>query len=63
MITSVAILLSIIGQLIMTIMFAKEALTTQEGTYCRVKCTIAGLIYLSFAGMLAWFFFINPVEM
>lgn len=58
---SIAIVLSILGQLLLTIAYTKEALTTQQGIYCRVKCTVAGLIYLFFAIMLTWFCFINPV--
>ena len=51
------ITLSILGQLYMTVTFLKEAITTTEGTYCRVKCFTAGFIYLIFALMLTWFVF------
>ncbi|MGF7216890.1 hypothetical protein GGR92_003057 [Spirosoma lacussanchae] len=57
----VFVILSILGQLIMTVSFAREALTTDQGTFCRVKCAIAGFLYLFVAILLAWFLIETPV--
>ncbi|RYC68602.1 hypothetical protein [Spirosoma sordidisoli] len=54
------VVLSILGQLLMTISFAREALTTDQGTFCRVKCAIAGFLYLFVAILLAWLLFETP---
>lgn len=53
----IAIMLSIAGQFIMTVVFAKEMLTTSLGTYCRVKCALAAVLYLFFAILLSWMLF------
>jgi|GEM_PF-3769555 hypothetical protein len=52
--TFVVVLLSIVGQLVMTALFAQEAVTTKEGDFCRVKCSLATLLYLSIATLLTW---------
>jgi hypothetical protein len=52
--TFVVVLLSIVGQLVMTLLFAQEAVTTKEGNLCRVKCTLASMLYLTIAGLLSW---------
>ena len=57
------IIASIIGQLLLTVSFAKEALTTKEGTYCRVKCSVAATAYLFFAILMSWLLFINPITL
>ena len=54
---AIAIILSIIGQFVMTVVFAKEMLTTPLGTYCKVKCGIAAVMYFSFAILLSWMLF------
>jgi hypothetical protein len=52
--TFVVVLVSIVGQLVMTVLFGQEAVTTKEGNFCRVKCTLASLLYLSIASLLTW---------
>lgn len=44
------------GQIAVTLLFAKEAILTREGTVCRVKCTLAALMYGTTAILLAWHF-------
>ncbi|MBC3785319.1 hypothetical protein [Spirosoma utsteinense] len=56
------ILLAMITQLFMTIVFAREALTTALGTYCRVKCGVAGLVYFIFAFILTWILFNSSID-
>lgn len=34
--------------------FIHEAITTRLGTYCRVKCSLAALLYGSVAFLLTW---------
>ena len=58
----VLILVSVVAQLGMTVLYAKEALTTPLGTYCRVKCTVAGLFYLAMASLLAWGLFNSEID-
>jgi hypothetical protein len=52
--TFVVVLVSIVGQLVMTALFGQEAVTTKEGNFCRVKCMLASLLYLSIASLLTW---------
>jgi hypothetical protein len=52
--TLVVVFLSIVGQLVMTIVFAKEAMTTKEGNPSRIKSTLASLFYLFMAVLLSW---------
>ncbi len=52
--TLVAVFLSIVGQLVMTVLFAQEAITTKESNFNRIKSTLASLLYLSMAVLLSW---------
>ena len=54
---AIAIMLSIVGQFVMTIVFAREMLTTPLGTYCKVKCGLAAVMYFFFAVLLSWMLF------
>lgn len=54
---AIAIILSIAGQFIMTVILAKEMLTTPLGSYCKVKCGLAAVMYFSFAVLLSWILF------
>ena len=56
------ILISTLGQLLMTAFFTREALTTQASTYCRIKCSLAALFYLLFSIMLSWFLFSSEID-
>ncbi|QKZ14728.1 hypothetical protein [Spirosoma sp. KUDC1026] len=60
--TFIVLLLSVVGQLTMTVLFAQEAVTTKEGNFCRVKCTLAGMLYLCIASLLIWFLFSEGVS-
>ncbi len=55
--TMVAFLL----QASLTITFAREAIFTKEGNLCRVKCTLAVLMYGTIAVPLAWLTLIKSV--
>ena len=44
------------GQIAVTLLFAKEAILTKAGMICRVKCTLAALMYGTIAVLLAWHF-------
>ena len=48
------LLIAISCQLVMTGLFAREALTTDQGKLCVLKCTGAALMYLLFSLLLAW---------
>lgn len=58
-----AIMLSILGQFVMTVVFAKEMLTTPLGTYCKVKCALAAVLYLFFAILLSWMLFTQIIHL
>lgn len=51
---ALAVIASVLLQVVMTITFFHEALTTKQGSYCQTKCTAAGILYLAFAGLLVW---------
>ena len=51
---ALAVIISVLLQMGMTITFFHEALTTKQGTYCQTKCTAAGILYLLCAGLLVW---------
>lgn len=50
----VGILLSAICCWIVTITYFNEAIRTNEGTLCRVKCTAAALLYASVGTIMVW---------
>ena len=56
------VIVSVIGQFLLTLVFAKEALTTPLGNYCRVKCTLAAVSFLFFGVMLTWLLFASSID-
>ena len=48
------IILSIVLQLGMAFIFAKEALFTPVGSYCWIKCSLAVCLYLGVSVLLAF---------
>ncbi len=59
---SIAIFLSIVGQLFMAVTYMKELANKPSGLYARVKCATASVLFLSFAFFLAWGLFTQPLK-
>jgi hypothetical protein len=57
----VVIALSIVGQLLMGLLFGKEALLTTEGTFCRLKCLAAAGLFLFIAIVMSWSLYTNSI--
>ena len=56
------LIVSVIGQFFLTLVYAKEALTTPLGNYCRVRCTLAAVLFLFFGVMLTWLVFTSSID-
>ena len=56
------LIVSVIGQFLVAIVFAREALMTPLGKYCRVKCALAAVLFLLVGVMLTWLVFTSSID-
>ncbi len=56
------LIVSVIGQFLFAVVYAREALTTPLGDYCRIKCTLATVVFLLVGVMLTWLVFASSVD-
>ncbi|WP_461139648.1 hypothetical protein [Spirosoma pomorum] len=62
MMSALVLMFAVIGQLMMTFVFAKQALVNHENTLNRVGSTVAAGVFLTMALIITWFVLNHPLS-